>query len=75
MEQIEPIIKYEVDDSTFIWNHPFEDFNPTTQLIVHESQEAMFHMEGQALDLLDWVGTHLKPKISQLLKIPQYSNR
>ncbi len=35
----------------FIWKHPCEDFNTMTQLIVHESQEALFFMNGQALDL------------------------
>ncbi len=51
MLQIAEIIKYEGDNSTFIWKHPCEDFNTTTQLIVHESQEAIFFMNGQALDL------------------------
>ena len=36
------IIKYEGDNDTFIWKHPIEDFNTGTQLIVHESQEAIF---------------------------------
>ena len=51
MAQIAEIIKYEGDNSTFIWKHPCEDFNSSTQLIVHESQEAIFFMNGQALDL------------------------
>ena len=51
MSQIAEIIKYEGDNSTFIWKHPCEDFNSLTQLIVHESQEAIFFMNGQALDL------------------------
>ncbi|MBQ7119183.1 MAG: SPFH domain-containing protein [Oscillospiraceae bacterium] len=51
MAQIAEIIKYEGDNSTFIWKHPCEDFNTTTQLIVHESQEAIFFINGQALDL------------------------
>ena len=51
MAQIADIIKYEGDNSTFIWKHPCEDFNSLTQLIVHESQEAIFFMNGQALDL------------------------
>ncbi|MGN0317950.1 MAG: SPFH domain-containing protein [Lachnospira sp.] len=51
MAQIADIIKYEGDNSTFIWKHPNEDFNSLTQLIVHESQEAVFFMNGQALDL------------------------
>lgn len=48
---IAEIIKYEGDNSTFVWKHPLEDFNSMTQLIVHESQEAIFFMNGQALDL------------------------
>ncbi len=51
MANIAEIIKYEGDNSTFIWKHPCEDFNSLTQLIVHESQEAVFFMNGQALDL------------------------
>ncbi|MBR7111690.1 MAG: SPFH domain-containing protein [Clostridia bacterium] len=51
MSKIADIIKYEGDNSTFIWKHPCEDFNSLTQLIVHESQEAIFFMNGQALDL------------------------
>ncbi len=45
------IIKYEGDNNTFIWKHLCEDFNSMTQLVVHESQEALFFMNGQALDL------------------------
>lgn len=44
------IIKYEGDNDTFIWKHPIEDFNYGSQLIVHESQEAVFFKDGQALD-------------------------
>lgn len=51
MAQIAEIIKYEGDNSTFIWKHPSEDFNALTQLIVHENQEAIFYRNGQALDL------------------------
>lgn len=47
---ISQIIKYEGDNTTFIWKHPCEDFNLSTQLIVHESQDAIFYMNGQALD-------------------------
>ena len=51
MAQIAEVLKYEGDNTTFIWKHPSEDFNCLTQLIVHESQEAIFFMNGQALDL------------------------
>ena len=74
MENISEIIKYEGDNGTFIWKHPCEDFNTTTQLIVHESQEAIFFSNGQALDLFG-PGRHtLKtqniPLIKHLLNIP-----
>lgn len=47
------VIKYEGDNTTFIWKSPIEDFKTGTQLIVHESQEAVFFMNGQALDLFE----------------------
>jgi membrane protease subunit (stomatin/prohibitin family) len=50
MADIAQIVKYEGSNQTFIWKHPIEDFYSGTQLIVHESQEAVFFMNGQALD-------------------------
>lgn len=68
---IQQIIKYEGDNTTFIWKHPCEDFNTTSQLIVHESQEAIFFMNGQALDLFGpgryTLETQNIPKISNFL--------
>ena len=69
--QIAEVIKYEGDNSTFIWKHPCEDFNSLTQLIVHESQEAIFFMNGQALDLFGagryTLETQNIPQIGKLL--------
>lgn len=48
---IQQVIKYEGDNSTFVWKHPAEDFNTNSQLIVHESQEAIFFLNGQPMDL------------------------
>lgn len=45
------VIKYEGDNRTFIAKHPSEDFNTSSQLIVHESQRAIFFYNGQALDM------------------------
>ena len=45
------VIKYEGGNDTFVWKHPVEDFNIGSQLIVHESQEAIFFRNGKALDL------------------------
>ena len=71
MSAIAEIIKYEGDNSTFIWKHPSEDFNSLTQLIVHESQEAIFFMNGQALDLFGpgryTLETQNVPKIGKFL--------
>ena len=71
MAQICEILKYEGDNSTFIWKHPSEDFNSMTQLIVHESQEAIFFMNGQALDLFGpgryTLETQNIPKIGKIL--------
>lgn len=68
---IAEVIKYEGDNSTFIWKHPCEDFNSLTQLIVHESQEAIFFMNGQALDLFGagryTLETQNIPKIGKVL--------
>ena len=74
MAQIADIIKYEGDNSTFIWKHPCEDFNTTTQLIVHESQEAIFFANGQALDLFG-AGRHTLetqniPLLRKIINIP-----
>ena len=67
------IIKYEGDNSTFIWKHPCEDFNSLTQLIVHESQEAIFFMNGQALDLFG-AGRHTL-ETQNIPKIGKFLNR
>ncbi len=71
MAKIADIIKYEGDNSTFVWKHPSEDFNSLTQLIVHESQEAVFFMNGQALDLFGpgryTLETQNIPRVGKLL--------
>lgn len=71
MDKIADVLKYEGDNSTFIWKHPSEDFNSLTQLIVHESQEAIFMMNGQALDLFGagryTLETQNIPKLGKIL--------
>lgn len=74
LKKITDIIKYEGDNTTFIWKHPCEDFNSLTQLIVHESQEAIFMMNGQALDLFGagryTLETQNIPLIGKALNLP-----
>lgn len=71
---ISQIIKYEGNNTTFVWKHPVEDFNTTSQLIVHESQEALFMMNGQALDLFGpgrhTLETQNIPYLRKLINIP-----
>ena len=71
MGKIADVIKYEGDNTTFVWKHPLEDFNTFTQLIVHESQEAIFMMNGQALDLFGagryTLETQNIPKLAKIL--------
>lgn len=45
------IIKYEGPNNVLVWKFDGEDFNTLSQLIVHESQEAVFFKDGQALDI------------------------
>ena len=68
------IIKYEGDNNTFVWKHPIEDFNYGSQLIVHESQEAIFFKDGQALDLFGpgryTLETQQLPLLEKLYSLP-----
>lgn len=74
MFEIAKVIKYEGDNSTFVWKHPCEDFNTTSQLIVHESQEAVLFSNGQALDLFGAGRYTLKtqniPLLRNIINIP-----
>lgn len=68
------IIKYEGDSDTLVWKHPIEDFNMGSQLIVHESQEAIFFRDGQALDLFGagryTLETQQLPILEKLYQLP-----
>lgn len=69
-----PVINYEGPNDVFVWKHPCEDFFTGAQLIVHETQEALFFRNGQALDLFQ-SGRHVLetenlPLLSRLLRKP-----
>ncbi len=72
--KIVDLIKYEGDNNTFIWKHPSEDFNTLSQLIVHESQEALLFLNGQALDLFGpgkhTLHTNNIPLLNKIVNIP-----
>ena len=66
------LIKYEGGNETFVWKHPIEDFNLGSQLIVHESQEALFFRDGRAMDLFGsgryTLAEDKLPELSELYK-------
>lgn len=68
------VIKYEDENQSLIYKYNIEDFNYGTQLIVHESQEAIFFLDGQALDTFGpgryTLETQNLPLLSKLYKIP-----
>ena len=68
------VIKYEGGNDVFVWKHPIEDFNLGSQLIVHESQEAVFFKDGRALDLFGagrhTLATQNLPILEELYKLP-----
>lgn len=68
------IIKFEGNNEALIWKHPIEDFNYGSQLIVHESQEAIFFRDGQALDLFGagryTLETQQLPLLESLYRLP-----
>ncbi len=68
------LIKYDGGNDVFVWKHPVEDFNAGSQLIVHESQEAVFFKDGQALDLFGagryTLSTQNLPVLQEFYKLP-----
>lgn len=71
---IAKIIKYEGPSDVLAWKHPAEDFNTSSQLIVHESQEAVLFKNGQAMDLFGpgrhTLDTDNIPLLRRVISIP-----
>lgn len=69
------VVKYTPnDDSEFVWKFPSEDLRLGTQVIVNESQEAIFVKSGVALDLFT-AGTYTLstgniPLLNKLINLP-----
>lgn len=68
------VIKYEGGPNIFAWKYPNSELTTATQLIVNESQEAIFFKGGQALDIFG-PGRHTLetkniPILSKLINIP-----
>ena len=71
---IPAVISYEGDNTTFAWKHPMTDFITGSQLIVHESQEAVFYRNGEALDSFGpgryTLETGVLPQMDRLYHLP-----
>ena len=69
------LVKYDQPyDAEFVWKFPGEDLKLGTQVIVNQSQEAVFVKGGQVLDILS-AGTHTLsagnlPFLNKLINIP-----
>lgn len=70
--KIAQTIQCRQDGSRLAWRYPCEDFTGALQLIVNESQEALFFVNGQALDLFGAgshiIGTHNYPLLNAYLE-------
>lgn len=68
------VINYEGPQDVLVWKHPNEDFNTRSQLIVHESQEAILFRNGQALDVFPagryTLETQNLPLLRRMISLP-----
>ncbi|MDR1656282.1 MAG: SPFH domain-containing protein [Deltaproteobacteria bacterium] len=68
------VVKYSGPASVFAWKFPHEELGTWTQLIVNESQEAVFFKGGQALDVFGpgrhSLSTNNLPLLTELIKLP-----
>lgn len=68
------VIKKIKEDDNLVWRYPKTSFNTMSQLIVHESQEAVFFSNGKALDLFEagkyTLTTNNIPLLKTFLNIP-----
>lgn len=71
---IPSVIRYVGDNHAFVWKHPNADFVTGSQLIVNESQEAIFFRNGEALDSFGagryTMETGVIPKMNSLYPLP-----
>jgi membrane protease subunit (stomatin/prohibitin family) len=74
MALIERVKHDQVSDDEFVWKYPSEDLKMGAQVIVNESQEAIFVKGGEVLDVLP-PGTHTLntgniPLLNKIINMP-----
>ncbi len=71
---IAPVLKFESSPDVFAWKHPNSELNCWTQLIVAESQEAIFVRNGQIADVFGpgkyQLSSDNLPILQKLVNIP-----
>lgn len=71
---IPAVIRFEGDQSTFVWKHPMTDFVMGSRLIVPETREAVFFRNGEALDSFGpgcyTLETGVLPKMNRMVRLP-----
>jgi len=56
--KIASVIEYKGDNKTVVWKHPRVNFNSYTQLIVQQSQVALFYLNGEVFDVFTEPGKY-----------------
>lgn len=73
------VISYEGDNKTFVYKHPITDFNTMSQLIVHESQQAILMQNGHILQVFSagrfTLDTQNIPILRKLVQLPFHSDK
>ena len=68
------VIKYNGKPNVMAWKYPCEELGTWTQIIVNETQEAVFVKEGKVLDILgpgsQTLSTENIPILSKLINLP-----
>jgi Putative virion core protein (lumpy skin disease virus) len=68
------VIKFNGSPDEFAWKHPNDELGTWTQLVVHQTQEAVLFRDGRALDLFGpgrhKLSTANIPLLSELVNLP-----
>lgn len=74
MKAMLEVIKYNGDNNILVYRYPVEDFSTKSQLIVQQSQEAVFYSRGQLADIFTegtyTLSTKNIPILSNLINLP-----
>jgi len=68
------VIEFDGEPDEFVWKHPNDELGTWTQLVVHQTQEAVLFKDGRALDLFGpgrhTLSTANIPLLNKLINLP-----